>query len=567
MPQLINSNIPSLTAQRNLNMSQSSLSQALQRLSSGLRINSAKDDAAGLAIAERFTTQIRGLNQAVRNANDGISLAQTAEGSLGEITNNLQRIRELAVQAANSTNSAADREALDQEVQQRIAEVERIASQTSFNGQKILDGTFGDATFQIGANVGETIGISLNTSMRSQDIGAFAQATGTDSSLNAGTAVAGTNGTATIATNYNNTGATNTYGAAPTSGFYGGVSLNEIDGSNPVTINGKTVNASANYIGNETGQDATSAYAKAAAINATAIAGIEATATTTLSVAGSGGTSGNGTDFLAVYGAADETNVDIDYNLQINGVSVLDFDTGGTGTLGTAGEGATAANTLLGVSMSDAVAAINAHSDDTGVTAEVNDNGGLTLTADDGRNISVTETIVDLNDADNAVTATSSFGQLVQSGAGTAASVTNSQTVRGQVELTSTNGDIVMSGTPPTIGFSGTATTIEAASSLAAQDVTTVDAANNTINAVDAALTSVSLLRSSFGAIQNRFESTIANLGSSSENLSASRSRVLDADFAAETAALTRAQILQQAGVAMLAQANSLPQNVLSLLR
>lgn len=567
MPQLINSNIASLTAQRNLNMSQSSLGQALQRLSSGLRINSAKDDAAGLAIAERFTTQIRGLNQAVRNANDGISLAQTAEGSLGEITNNLQRIRELAVQAANSTNSAADREALDQEVQQRIAEVERIASQTSFNGQKILDGTFGDAAFQIGANVGETIGISLDTSMKSQDIGAFAQASGTDSTLNAGTAVAGTAGTATIAGDYNNTGATNTYGAVPTTAFYGGVSSSEIDTTNALTINSKSVNVSANYVGNETGQDATSAYAKAAAINATSIAGVEATASTTINVASSGGSSANGTDFLAVYAGADDTAVDIDYNLQINGVSVLDFDTSGAGIVSTTGGGTTAANTALGVSMTDAVAAINTHSSDTGVVASVNDNGGLTLKAVDGRNITVTESYADLNHATNAATATSAFSQLAQTAAATAASVTNAQTVRGEVELTSTGGDIVMSGTPTTIGFAGTATTVTAASSLAAQNVTTVDNANSTMNAIDAALTSVSQLRSSFGAIQNRFESTIANLQSSSENLSASRSRVLDADFAAETAALTRAQILQQAGVAMLAQANSLPQNVLSLLR
>ncbi|HEY5763542.1 MAG TPA: flagellin, partial [Rhodocyclaceae bacterium] len=171
MPQVINTNIASLNSQRNLNTSQTALSQALQRLSSGLRINSAKDDAAGLAISERFTTQIRGLNQATRNANDGISLAQTAEGALGEINNNLQRIRELAVQSANATNSASDRQALDQEVQQRLAEIDRIAAQTSFNGQKVLDGTFGNAAFQVGANVGETISVNLTTSARTNAMG------------------------------------------------------------------------------------------------------------------------------------------------------------------------------------------------------------------------------------------------------------------------------------------------------------------------------------------------------------------------------------------------------------
>ena len=178
MPQVINTNIMSLNAQRNLNRSQSSLQTAMERLSSGLRINSAKDDAAGMAISERFTTQIRGLNQAARNANDGISLSQTGEGSLVEVTNNLQRIRELAVQSANATNSASDRAALDQEVQQRLAEIERIATQTSFNGAKLLDGSFGSATFQVGANVGETISLSLSTSMRTVAIGKTADYVG-----------------------------------------------------------------------------------------------------------------------------------------------------------------------------------------------------------------------------------------------------------------------------------------------------------------------------------------------------------------------------------------------------
>src|SRR5215510_8631452 len=180
MAQVINTNVMSLNAQRNLSTSGGALATALQRLSSGLRINSAKDDAAGLAIAERFTTQIRGLNQAARNANDGISLAQTGEGALAEITNNLQRIRELAVQSANSTNSASDREALNQEVEQRLAEIERVASQTSFNGQKILDGSFGTAAFQVGANAGQTISIGLNTSMKKDAIGQVAKATGTN---------------------------------------------------------------------------------------------------------------------------------------------------------------------------------------------------------------------------------------------------------------------------------------------------------------------------------------------------------------------------------------------------
>ena len=179
MALVINTNVMSLNAQRNLTTSGNQLSQSLQRLSSGLRINSAKDDAAGLAISDRMNSQIAGLNQASRNANDGISLAQTTEGALQEVTNNLQRIRELAVQSANATNSDSDRNALNQEVSQRIAEIDRIASQTSFNGRKVLDGSFGGATFQVGANVGETISLALTSSVKATAIGQVASSTGT----------------------------------------------------------------------------------------------------------------------------------------------------------------------------------------------------------------------------------------------------------------------------------------------------------------------------------------------------------------------------------------------------
>jgi len=185
MAQVINTNIPSMTAQRNLTSSQSDLATSLQRLSSGLRINSAKDDAAGLAISERFTSQIRGLVQAARNANDGISLAQTAEGALKEVSNNLQRIRELAVQSANGTNSASDRAAIQTEVAQLIQEVDRVASQTTFNDIKLLDGTFSNAAFQVGANAGETISVSSVTSAKTADLGASLSATAV------GTAVTG----------------------------------------------------------------------------------------------------------------------------------------------------------------------------------------------------------------------------------------------------------------------------------------------------------------------------------------------------------------------------------------
>ena len=550
MPQVINSNIASLNAQRNLNTSQTALATSLQRLSSGLRINSAKDDAAGLAIAERFSTQIRGLNQAVRNANDGISLSQTAEGAMGEISNNLQRIRELAVQAANATNSASDRAALDQEVQQRIAEVERVAAQTSFNGQKILDGTFGNANFQVGANVNETISIGLSTSMKASSIGAFVNSSGTNTTGNDIATTAGTNGTATTVTsaNVSSAGAA-AYGASPT-GVYAGVSSTAFNGSN-FSLNGINVNNSANYVGaSATYQDATSAYAKAAAINASGIAGVSATANTTLTFGTSGGTAG-AADFLQLTAGAG--TVSGTYSLSINGQSVINYT-------------ATGATSGSGVSIDSAVQSINAYQNQTGVVASKDANGNLQLVAADGRNIAVSETISGVDGSSNAVTVRSSFGRLVQTAQGTAASVTQAQTFRGQLTLQSSSG-ISVGGTQTTAGYAGTTTLLAASGTLKAQSVTSVANANNTLLSVDAALTAVSNLRSTFGAIQNRFESTIANLQATTENLTASRSRIQDTDFAAETASLTRAQILQQAGTAMLAQANALPNQVLTLLR
>jgi len=556
MAQTINTNILSLNAQRNLNSTQSALSTAVQRISSGLRINSAKDDAAGLAISDRFSTQIRGLNQAVRNANDGISLSQTAEGALATITDNLQRVRELAVQASNATNNASDRAALDLEVQQRIAEIERVASQTNFNGQKILDGTFGNAAFQVGANVGETISVGLSTSMKTSNIGSFVNETGANTIGNNATVTAGTGGTATVATNYNNTGASNTY-AAPAANFYAGVSSTAFNGSN-FSINGTNVNNSADYVGTlaPTYQDATSAFAKAAAINASGIAGVTASASTTVSVGSSGGTAGSA-DFLNITGGNTATT-QATYSLTINGQTVINYSlTDGTGGAGT------------GLSIDDAVQNINAFSADTGVVASKTAAGGLELKATDGRNILISEAFSGVNDTAGtpaAVTATSVFSKLVQTTPGTAASVTQANTVRGQITLQSSEA-ITLGGTQTTAGFASTQTLLAAESQLASQKVTTVEDANNTILSVDAALTAVSNLRSTFGAIQNRFESTIANLSTTAENLTASRSRILDADFAQETAALSRAQILQQAGTAMVAQANQLPQGVLALLR
>lgn len=511
--QVINTNVSSLTAQRNLSTSQSSLSQALQRLSSGLRINSAKDDAAGLAISERFTTQIRGLNQAVRNANDGISLAQTAESALAEVTNNLQRIRELAVQAANATNSSSDRAALDAEVQQRLAEIERIATQTSFNGQKVLDGTFGTATFQVGANVGETIGLNLATSVRTTAIGKTADYVGGaaySSSLAIGQQGAGVDTTALSA------------------------------GDITITVGGGQVQSvGAAVAGSATGQTTASAYAKAQAINASGISGVTAQADTTAQF-------NLGTTAIA----ATET----DYDLSINGVAIY---TSYNGTV----NGPVTADQL--------VAAINANSATTGVTASYDSSSTrVTLTASDGRNIAVTQGSTTNGNDGSAQGLGATEGTNNSSNTATLANAGGASTTAtyvGSIRLSSAS-SVTVGGTAARIGFTAAAYSL-GNSALNSTSVTSVSNANTTIGRVDAALTAVNSLRSNFGAIQNRFESTIANLTAVSENLTASRSRIQDADFAAETAALTRAQILQQAGVAILAQANALPQNVLGLLK
>lgn len=490
MPQVINTNVLSLNAQRNLTTSGTQLAQALQRLSSGLRINSAKDDAAGLAISDRMTTQINGLNQAVRNSNDGISLAQTTEGALQEVTNNLQRIRELAVQSANATNSTSDRNALDQEVQQRIAEIERIAAQTSFNGRKVLDGTFGSATFQVGANVGETISVGLSTSMKTSSIGAKATTTGT----------------VDLATLFGPSP-----GASPASGAFTTAVANAAGQLYSLTVDGVQVFS---FTAAASGDDVTAAEVDAGVTAATA--GLNAQGITVTGTAAAGTltfTKTNGSDFNIV--VADTMNT-------AGGFANASFATGTNAITTGTPEAAYAVGafdltvgtnspvSLAGTydTAQDFVDAIN--SNVSGVYAKIDSTGHLSLS-------SVEE-------------------MTVAAGAGTTALGLQSGTIAATGNLTTVN-------------------------------VLTTDAANDAIQRADSALTSVSTLRSTMGAIQNRFQSTINSLQAVSENLSASRSRILDTDFAAETAALTRAQILQQAGTAMVAQANAIPQNVLTLLQ
>jgi len=380
----VNTNIASLTAQRNLTSSQNDLSTSLERLSSGLRINSARDDAAGLAITERFTAQIRGLNQGVRNANDGISLSQTAEGALSEVTNNLQRIRELAVQSSNASNTSADRTALQTEVSALLAEIQRVATKSNFNGNTLLDGTFSGAVFQVGADKGDTITFATISSMQTSALG---------------TTTTNTDGGLTVA-------------ASAITGFATAISAGDL------TI--------------------------------------------------------NGTDIGALAGASSAA--------------------------GRAG---------------DLVGAINAISATTGVGASYNSaTGNLTLNSD---------------------------AAVVIDGAA------NDLTITGYANAT--------------------ISTLTTSTGIDTLTVANYAGAQTGIALIDSALSTVNTQRAALGASQSRFESVVANQQTAAENLSASRSRIQDADFAAETAQLTKSQILQQSGIAMLAQANSIPQNVLALLQ
>ncbi|HKQ16318.1 MAG TPA: flagellin, partial [Steroidobacteraceae bacterium] len=413
----------------------------------------------------------------------------------------------------NATNSSSDRAALDQEVQQRLAEIDRIATQTSFNGQKVLDGTFGTATFQVGANVGETISVGFSTNMRTIALGKTADYVN-GASYNANLAV-GQQGTTVSA-------------SAIASG-----DLTVALGSGQAVA----VGASASYAGSATGQGATSAYAKAAAITGAGIGGLTAVADTTIQI---------GFATAAASATANDT-----YSLSINGVAIY-------------------TNATSSITGAAAATAINAQSSATGVTATFDSaNNRMTLQAVDGRDIAISQSAgsaAGANEGFNGTGAGTNNNINAALAFNTAAGATTAVTAVGSVRLVSAETIVVGGNTPANSGFAAGSLAL-GNSALNTANVTSVANANTAITRVDAALTAVSGLRSTLGAIQNRFESTINNLTTAAENLTSSRSRIQDADFAAETAMLTRAQILQQAGTAILAQANAVPQNVLSLLR
>jgi flagellin len=489
MSQSINTNISALTAQRNAAKVSGELSTSMARLSSGLRINGAKDDAAGVAIVERFTSQIRGLNQAARNANDGISLAQTAEGSLGAMSSNLQRIRELAVQSANATNNSTDRKALQQEVSQLASELDRVAKTTQFNGKNLFDGSFGTQAFQVGANANQVI----NTSM-----------------VNARTTAYGNNTVGGSGVSAANSATVNGILAATAT----------ISGS----LGSATVNVSANAVAKDV---ATNINAQTGSTGVTASARTEAQ----VSFASAGA-------YTLSLKSDNSTAQTISFTL-------------------------TASGTADG--LSSALSAINEHTSKTGVAATLNaDGNAIVLTNETGNDVL-------LSDTATANAGNVTVNKLNAAGATTAAATLTSNTTAdnalssGYITLDSEKSfSAVDSATGSYFGATAQNSTLN---TVAAVDVSTYAGASSALKVVDAALSLLNSERAKLGALQSRFESTVSNNQAASENLTASRGRIQDADFAKETAALSRANVLQQAANAMLAQANQAPQQVLQLLR
>ena len=677
MPQVINTNIASLNAQRNLNKSQGALNTSLQRLSSGMRINSAKDDAAGLAISERFTAQIRGLNQAVRNANDGISLAQTAEGALGEVTNNLQRVRELAVQSANATNSDSDRAAMQQEVSQLIAEIDRVAGQTNFNGVKLLDGSFSAQSFQVGANVGETIaitdiidatkaGLGLDTgsatssvatavtsspllegdlTINGVDVGAVnadakliadaIAATGSNISATAtntqsiafasviGTVAGGVPTASNTGTNFTDISVANAVASVSATGT-NFADIASATANSALTVGGVTIAsvASAGAL-TEAGADAmidtafggggaatVAGFTKTGSLVAGNLV-ISKTDGTSMAIAATGDFSSALTGLVGttVGSAAGAT---VNYSMTIDGVAAItasvtagntftetqadtaitSFISGSSGAYTKTGSLATGNLVISRTSGAAMTIAQTGGTAVTGLTGTTNPSAAVAPTYSlslDGTGLTLTSAASDGtitgSEMATAISAISGFAATFSSGnlsitkadgsnfilaetgadaAGSEGLAAASTTYRGTISVTSNGEDLEIGGNAPTkAGL--------AAESVAADgnglSVATVAGANALIEAVDSALDTVNGSRATLGAVQNRFESVVTSLQTSSESLSAARSRIQDTDFAAETATLTKAQILQQAGMAMMAQANSLPQAVLSLLQ
>ena len=491
----IQTNVNALSAQRGLGVASGRLQDAMAKLSSGYRINKAADDAAGLAISEKMKAQISGLNQAMRNSMDAVSLVQTAEGALGEITGMVQRMRVLAVQSASDVNTAEDRSALQTEVSALQSEITRLAEATDFNGINLLDGTFQSKTFQVGAFKNQTIDVSVDDA-RATALGAFKHAA-------AGTAMGATRASNSSSNTSSVTGDTLT-----------------VSGSNGAAAIAVNAGDSAKNIAANTN----------AAFGDT---GVKATAVTYLQID----------------------------RVDIAGALAFDLNGGGDST----NIAATVANTGDLSALRDAV---NQHSAATGVTAELGSSTSeIILTQSDGEDITI-------DNYTNNGSATDTFQyQSLQSDKSTTlrtAQTKNSDPTRdglrtgGSVDFFSTEAYNIAGDLNETVN--GVVQNVNAVSSIGAQTVSTQSGAANAIEVIDSALEKLNDMRAQLGASQNRFETTAAALESSAENLSAANSRIRDVDVASESAELARSQVLAQAGVSVLAQANQLPQMALKLL-
>jgi flagellin len=640
----------SLNSQRQLNKSQLMQNEAMERLSSGLRVNSAKDDAAGLAIATGMESQVRGINQAIRNANDGISMSQTAEGAMDEMTNILQRIRELSIQAANDTNSATNRASIQLEVDQLYDEIDRIATTTQFNGVNVLDGSVGSTTLQIGANAGENLTFSIDSvttrdlnlnavsglgelnggrvnsaavtldneiAINGVDLSGVAnvanRAIAMESAINLKSGITGvtasaynvvegvggqTGVTSGLDINGVTLGATGSMkelvdtinrdvpGVVASIGNSGSLVLSNDTGAD-ITIgaNGSQVglvnadnftgflaltssDQSAVELGLGTATTATSTQLQQFGFNlAEGSAKVTGGEVTNAAITGADGIQINGVDLGNVTGttAADkafainqltaETGVTASASTEIKYEVVFPGTTSSTLTIN--GNAITLGAGI--VSLDDVVAAVNASGIQGVVAAADSATGSMVLTSQAGSDI---------------VVATTSGAALLDGGVALAANAAD--TTRGSITLTGQDGKDVSVTSNATsealkdaalgklglVDFGGSGTAIGTGLS-----VLTVGNAENTIGRIDSALQQISNARAGLGAVQNRLTSTISNLANVSQNLSASKSRIVDADFAAETSKLSKAQVLQQAGTAMLTQANASTQNVLSLLQ
>lgn len=580
MPLIINTNVASLNSQRQLMNSGNALDKATERLSSGQRINSAKDDAAGLAISNRMTSQIRGLDQAIRNANDGVSLVQTAEGALQEVTNMLQRIRELAIQSANGIYNDDDRRTLDAEVQQLKKEMDRISETTSFNGQKLLDGTLGKTFLQVGSQANETMDVS---------IGSFST-----------TSMGGTSGDIVGEATAN--GLADLQALAAGDLIVNGVPLSLIPAAPPPTLNDAMKIWNGDLDGK--GASVTSLVQYTAAGSGSGVLRAPSETLTIAYTDGNGLTQSyelTGTNNMKDLVNKINTETAIEATLTNSGKLVLTAP-GGTSLVVTdssTGGGASGAGVTTPVTTNFSLVFNDESADDRGVIIQadaaavpaelaalgidVQDaNGNLLGTAvvgaaavlqegdliinniPIGKITGVGTAATDLAEAIRVINLSSNETGVVAFAGGT-----------GQIALRSANGEEISikygdTATPANIlsltGFQERNAT-EGVGSVASIKVDTYEGAQRAISIVDKALEQVNATRADLGAVNNRLDFTMSNLANVSEKTSASRARIVDADFAAETAALSRAQVLQQAAQAMLAQSNARPEQVLQLLR